>query len=113
MIPFIIIAMMLVVQFGLAMYARTVISGATQDGAAVAALQGSSPAAGLAVTDQLVTGSAGHLLTGYHSSGTSDGEIVTVRASGTVVKVFPLFPAITVIGTGSATVEKFVPEGGP
>ena len=113
MIPFIIIGMMLVVQFGLAMYARQVVSGAAQDGAATAALRDSSPGAGQAVTDQLVTQSAGHLLNGYSSSASSTGDIVTVRASGNVVKVFPFFPTITVSGSGSATVEEFVPEGGP
>ncbi len=113
MVPFIIIGMMLVVQFGLAMYARQVVAGAAQDGAATGALQGSSPAAGQAVTDQLVDQSAGHLLNGYSSSVSSNGDIVTVRASGNVVKVFALFPTITVSGSGSATVEEFVPEGGP
>lgn len=113
MVPFIIIGMMLVVQFGLAMYARQVVAGAAQDGAAHGALQGSSPGAGQAVTDSLVSGSAGHLLTGYNSSVASNGDIVTVTASGNVVKVFPFFPTITVSGSGSATVEEFVPEGSP
>ena len=113
MMPVIIIGMMLVVQFGLAMYARQVVAGAAQDGAASGARQGSSAAAGQVVTDTLVDQSAGHLLSSYSSSASSTGDIVTVTAQGNVVRVLPLFPTITVRASGSATVEQFVPEGSP
>lgn len=113
MVPFIVMAMMLIVQFGLAMYARQVVAGAAQDGAAQAALVGSSPAAGQAVTDGLVQQAAGNLLTGYGSSVSSTAEVVTIQASGQVVRVFPLFPTLTVSATGSATIERFRPEGQP
>ncbi len=111
MVPFIIIGMMMVVQFGLAAYARQVIAGAAQDGADTAARQNSSVGAGLAEADALVAASGGHLLSGYSSSGSSDGEVVTIRTQANVVRVLPLFPTITVRGSGSASVEQFTPQG--
>lgn len=109
MVPFIIIGMMMVVQFGIAMYARQVVAGAAQDGADTAARAGSSAGNGLTTTDQLVSEAGGHLITGYSSSVGSDGDIVTITAQANVVRVLPLFPTITVRATGSATVEQFVP----
>jgi len=113
MVPFILIGMMLVVQFGLAYYARQVMAGAAQDGAASGAREGSSVAAGKVVTDSLVNASASQLLSSYSSSAGSDGNVITVTARGEVVRVFPLFPSITVSATGSATIERFVPQGSP
>ncbi|WP_424341989.1 TadE/TadG family type IV pilus assembly protein, partial [Ilumatobacter sp.] len=52
MVPFIIVGMMMVVQFGLAAYARQVVAGAAQDGADTGARAGSSPGQGVATTDQ-------------------------------------------------------------
>lgn len=111
MVPFIIVGMMMVVQFGIAMYARQVVAGAAQDGADTGARAGSSPGQGVATTDQLVSQAGGHLITGYSSSVASDGDIVTVTAQADVVRVLPLFPTITVRASGSASVEKFVAEG--
>lgn len=111
MVPFIIIGMMLVVQFGIAMYARQVVSGAAQDGAATGALMGSSPGAGLAVTDQLVTEAGGHLVVNYSSSVSPAGNTVTIRAQADVVQLLPLFPTITVRAVGSAPIEQFAPVG--
>lgn len=107
MVPFVLVGTMLVVQFGLAMYARQVVSGAAQDGAAQGALVGSSPQVGLATTDQLVAQAGGHLLSNYSSSHTSGADVVTISASADVVKLLPVFPTITVRAVGSAPVEQF------
>ena len=40
-----------------------------------------------------------------------NGDVVTVQASATVVKVFPLFPTFTVSAESSATIERFRPQG--
>jgi Flp pilus assembly protein TadG len=111
MVPLVLLAMMLVVQFALAYYARQVVSGAAQDGAAAAARQHSSPGVGAALAEQLISEGAGSLLTAHSASGSSDGERVYVEASGEVVTVLPFFPAITVTATGSAAIEEFTPEG--
>ena len=113
MVPFILIGMMLVVQFGLAYYAQQVMAGAAQDGAASGARDGASASAGQAVADGLVQSSASQLLASYSSSSSSDGNVITVATRGNVVKVFPLFPSITVSATGSASIEQFVPQGSP
>ena len=111
MVPFVIVGMLLVVQFGIGMYARQVVQGAAQDGADTAARSGSSLNHGLATTDSLVTRAGGHLITGFSSSGGSTGDVVTISAQADVVRLLPLFPVITVRATGSATVERFVPAG--
>ena len=46
MMPVIVIAVMLVVQVGLAYYTRQVVSGAMQDGAATGAMYGFAPSQG-------------------------------------------------------------------
>lgn len=111
MVPFIIVASMLVVQYGLAMYARQVLSGAVQDGAAEAALDGSTPGTGQIVTDQLVSQSGGHLIVNYSSTLTTTATTVTIAAQADVVRLLPLFPAITVRAASSASIETFRDAG--
>ncbi len=115
MVPIILVGTMLIVQFGLAYYAQTVMSGAAQDGAATGARVGGSSGDGQALAESLVTQGAAHLLSSGapYASAASDGNVVTVTTRGEVVKVFPLFPAISVGAKRSATVERFVVEGGP
>ena len=111
MMPVIVVAVMFVVQVGLAYYARQVVSGATQDGAATGALYGSTPAQGEATAQNLIAEGTGHLTTGSATSVSVAGDVVTVRASASVVKVFPLFPTFTVRAESSATIERFRPQG--
>ncbi len=85
--------------------------GAAQDGAATGAAVESSPAAGLAVTDQLVTSTVGGLINSYSSSVSSNGADITVRVQANATKVFPLFPTITMTASSSATIERFRPQG--
>ena len=111
--PLIVIAVMFVVQVGLAYHARQVVAGAVQDGAATGALLDSTPTQGAIAAQQLIDDAAGALLTDTTTTGSRDGEIVTVTTSGTVVRVFPLFPTFTVSATSSATVEQFRPQATP
>ena len=99
LVPVVLISMLLVVQFGLAYYARQVVAGATQDGAAAGARRGSSGGAGAVLAGQLIASSAGHLLTSHSSSAATDARTVTVVSTGQVVKVLPFFPTITVHAT--------------
>lgn len=112
MVPVVILALMFVVQYGLAYYARQVLAGAAQDGAVAAARQGSGPEAGLALTDQLIDEAGSSLLSGHSTSATTSGDTVTVSATGEVVSLLPFFGAITVRASGSARVEAFDPQGG-
>ena len=111
MVPLVLVATMLVVQFGLAYHARQVLAGATQDGAASGARRESSAGAGAALADSLIEQSAGSLLTAHSSSGSSDGRTVTVVSTGEVVRVMPLFPTIAVRAQASAKVERFQAQG--
>jgi len=109
-LPTLLIAMMLVVQFALAMHTRQVMAGAAQDGAAAGAAADSSPGAGLAVTDSLVTSTVGGLVDDYSSSVTSNGADVTITVRANATKIFPLFPTITMTASASANVERFRPQ---
>jgi Flp pilus assembly protein TadG len=111
LVPVVLISMLLVVQFGLVYYARQVVAGATQDGAAAGARRGSSGDAGAALAGQLIASSAGHLLTSHSSAASSDARTVTVVSTGHVVKVLPFFPTITVHATATSTIEVFIPQG--
>ncbi len=111
MVPLIVIAVMFVVQVGLAYYARQVVAGAVQDGAATGATYGFSPADGGSTAETLIEQSAGHLTTGRSTTWTLDGDVVTVSSTATVVKVFPIFPTFTVTAESSATLEQFRPQG--
>lgn len=113
MMPFIVIAMMFAVQVGLAYHARQVVAGAVQDGAATAAMAGSSPAQGAATTETLIAASAGNLVSTPSVSASTSGEVVTVSAAATVVRVFPLFPTFNVSAESSATLERFRPQVAP
>lgn len=111
MVPFIILATMLVVQFGLAMWASQIMTGAAQDGAATAALDGSSTSAGLAVTDQLVSYSGGHLIKSQPASASTTATTVTITVQAEVESLIPFLSNFTVTGTSSATLERFrVPQ---
>ncbi len=112
MMPVIVLAVMFVVQVGLAYYTRQVVSGATQDGAATGAMYGFMPEEGGATARDLIEQGAGHLTTGSAAAVSVAGDVVTVQASATVVKVFPLFPTFTVSAESSAPVERFRPQGG-
>ena len=112
MMPVIVLAVMFVVQVGLAYYTRQVVSGATQDGAATGAMYGFTPTQGAATAQDLIDQGAGHLTTASAASVSVAGDVVTVQASATVVKVFPLFPAFTVSGESWAPVERFRHQGG-
>ena len=110
-VPVVLLALIFVVQFSLAYYARVVLSGAVQDGAAAGARQASSPAEGSALSDQLIAESAGSLLTSYSSSASMEGDTVTITARGEVASLLPFFGTITVSASGSARVERFEPQG--
>ena len=111
MVPVVLLATLLVVQFALAYYARTVMSGAAQDGAAAAARQNATAAEGQSLTDSLVSEAAGSLLEHHTVTASSTGDTVTVRVEGEVVSLLPFFGTITVVATGSAHVEQFEPQG--
>ena len=113
MIPVILFALLFVVQFGLAYYARQVLAGAAQDGASAGSRQGASPAIGQDLSETLIGEAGGSLFDTYSATASSDGNIVTVQASGEVVSLLPFFGTITVKASATAKVESFDPQGQP
>jgi Flp pilus assembly protein TadG len=113
MVPVVLLALLFVVQFSLAYYARTVVAGAAQDGAVAGARHGSTPEAGASLADSLVDEAAGSLIQSHSSTASSAGDTVTVTSTARVVSILPFFGTITVTATGAAHVEQFEPQGGP
>lgn len=104
-------ALMMVVQFGLAYYARQVLSGAAQDGAAAGARRDSSPEAGRQLAENLVAQSGSSLLVGYRADVVEQGGQVTVTLRGEVVSLMPFQRSLSVVASGSAPTETFRPQG--
>jgi hypothetical protein len=110
-VPLVLLTMLFVVQFALAYYARTVVAGAAQDGAAAGARRDASPASGAALAETLAEEGAGSLLTSHRAAASSDGDVVSVTVQGEVVSILPFFGSITVKATSSARIEQFEPQG--
>ena len=113
MLPVILVALLFVVQFGLTYYARQVLAGAAQDGAAAAARLDASAAEGQALTETLIGEAGSALLDSYDVKVDSDGEVVTVSATGEVVSILPFFGSLTVDASASASIEDFDGQGAP
>lgn len=109
-VPVLLITVLLVVQAGLALHARQVMSASAQDGAAAGAALDSSPGAGQAVTDSLVNTTVGGLVTSYNSTVSVSADEVTITTRANATKVFPLFPTISLTASGSAPIERFDPQ---
>jgi Flp pilus assembly protein TadG len=110
-VPLVLVTMLFVVQFALAYYARTVVAGAAQDGAAAGARRDASPADGAALANSLAEQGAGSLLSSHNASAWSDGDVVSVTVEGEVVSLLPFVGSITVKATSSAHVEEFQAQG--
>lgn len=111
MVPVVLLAVLLVVQFSLAYYARQVLAGAAHDGAVAGARLDSSPEVGASLTRNLIDGAAGSLLESHTTTASTVGEVVTVTATGQVVSLLPFIGTIRVSATGTARVERFAPQG--
>lgn len=109
-VPVVVVAMMFLVQAGLAYHARQVVAGAAQDGAATGARHGASAAVGEAAAEALIAAGAGQLLISPDVTSSATAETITITVTGTVVKVLPLFPTFTISATSSASVEQFRPQ---
>ena len=111
MVPVVLLAVLLVVQFALAHHARQVLAGATQDGAAAAARTDASPADGAELARALIDASAGNLLDDTAVSADAATRTVTVQASARVASLLPFLDGITVRASSTARLEAFDPQG--
>lgn len=110
-VPVVLVATLLVVQFALAYYARTVAAGAAQDGAAAAARYDATTGDGISLADSLLADAAGSLFDNHTVTASASADTVTVRVEGEVVSLLPFFGTITVSAAGSAHLERFEPQG--
>ena len=113
MLPVVLVALLFVVKFGLTYYARQVLAGAAQDGAAAAARLDASVGEGEVLAESLIGEAGGALLESYDASVISDGDVVTVSATGEVVSLLPFFGSLTVEASASASIESFDGQGAP
>ena len=113
MVPAIILTVLFVVQFALAYYARSVLAGAAYDGATAGARRGSTPAAGAALTDELLAQSARALLSSHDATARVEGDRVVVAVKARVVSLVPFVRGITVRADASARQETFAAQGAP
>ena len=77
------------VQFALFAHAQTVVTGAVQDGARVAASEDRSLADGLARTRALLEAGLGRSVDGVSVSGSEGSEVVAVEAQGRLRLIIP------------------------
>ncbi len=107
----VLLATMMVVQFGLAYYAQQVLAGAAHDGAATGARRDATPESGRRHADQLVDQAGSSLLVDHRSEVEVRGDRVVVTIRGEVVSLIPFRSSIPVEASGSAPVEDFRPQG--
>ena len=112
MVPVVLMALMFVVQYGLAYHARQVLAGAVNDGAAAAARVPVQPGDGEQVTRALIDEGIGHIIERAAVAASTDGVTVTVTATAKVVAVLPFLDGITVHAAATARPETFDPQGG-
>ena len=107
----ILLAMLLVVQFALAYYARQVLAGAAQDGAVAGARLGATTAEAEAVAADLVTQAGSTLVESPTIEAATVGDRMVVTVRGSAVSLLPFRRSIPVSATASAPVEEFHPQG--
>lgn len=106
----ILIAMMLVIQFGLAYYAQQVLSGAAQDGAVTAARRDSTLENGRQFAEQLVAEAGSSLLLSHQTTVADEGDRAVVTITGEVVSLIPFVRTLSVRASAAAPFEDFQPQ---
>jgi Flp pilus assembly protein TadG len=87
--PILLLVALALVQFALYYQAESVVTGAVQDGARVAAAEGSSVGSGVAHTEALLRAGLGRSAANVSVQGSDGGETVTVEAQGHLGLIVP------------------------
>jgi Flp pilus assembly protein TadG len=103
-LPALLLAVWLVLQYAVAAHVRNVAQAAAQDAALAVASGGDS-----GVAAELLAGSAGRLTTGVAVATSRTASEVTVTVDVGVLRVFPIGD-FDVSVTASAPVERFIPQ---
>lgn len=87
--PILLLVALALVQFALYQQAESVVTGAVQDGARVAAAEGGTVGDGVAHTQALLQAGLGRSATAVSVQGSEGGETVTVSARGSLRLIIP------------------------
>ena len=87
--PVLLLVALALVQFALYYHAESVVTGATQDGARVAAAEDSGIAAGVAHTQALLQAGLGRSATGVAVQGVDGGDTVEIETQGSLKLIIP------------------------
>lgn len=114
-LPLLLLVAIGMVQFALYMHAETVVIGAVQDGARVAAAAQGSVPAGIQRTQTLLQAGLGADARHLTVSGADDGELVTIVARGRLPIMIPgvAVADLPLEARTSESKERFRPGGGP
>ncbi len=103
-LPCVLLAFWLVLQFAIVMHARHVAQAAAQDAAAAAAVGGDAHGTAASLMD-----AAGAWVSGVGISMSSSARDVTVHVRADVLQVFPL-GSYSVEASGAAPIEEFISQ---
>lgn len=103
-LPCVLLAFWLVLQFAIVLHARHVAQAAAQDAAAAAAVGGDGHG-----TASALMGAAGDWVSAVSISVSTSSRDVTVRVTADVLQVFPL-GSYSVRASGAAPIEAFIPQ---
>ncbi len=87
--PILLLVALALVQFALFYHADTVVTGAVQDGARVAAAEDSNVGAGVAHTQALLQAGLGRSATSVTVQGADGGDTVEIQAQGSLRLIIP------------------------
>lgn len=103
-LPCVLLAFWLVLQFAIVLHARHVAQAAAQDAAAAAAIGGDAYGTAASLMD-----AAGAWVSGVAISTSTSSHDVTVRVRADVLQVFPL-GSYSVAASGAAPLEEFIAQ---
>ena len=109
--PALLLALMLIVQFGLVFHAQNVAENAAQEGAAAARRFDGSRAAAVSTTHTFLAELGPRMLTDRTVTVERGSETASVRVTGTVISLVPGFH-LTVRETAAGPVERYVASSG-
>ena len=108
-LPVVLLAVMVVVQFALAYHARQVVTAAAQDAAFAATASGASPDTATNTAQHVVDSAGSGLVRDVVIQVDGNTDAVRVEVTATVASVVPGLD-LTVSGTSAAPTERFRPE---
>lgn len=92
-LPLILFVLLLLIQFGIGLYAQSIVTGAAQEGARVAAEADKAIADGISTTNRLITSGLGSQVA-VRVEGVADGETVYIDVKAAVPTFLPFLDKV-------------------